>query len=107
MSPRMSAEDRREQVIRAAVTEFSIRGLEGTSTSDIAKRVGVSQPYLFRLFPTKKALFIEACLLCAERIAKVFTTSAEGKYGREAMTAMDKAYQKLLMSDREVLMMQL
>ena len=58
----MSAEDRKEQVIRAAVTEFAIRGLEGTSTSDIAKRVGVSKPYLFRLFPTKKELFIAACV---------------------------------------------
>jgi AcrR family transcriptional regulator len=94
-------------VIRAAVSEFSIRGLEGTSTSDIAKRVGVSQPYLFRLFPTKKALFIEACLLGSRRIEDAFVIAAEGKWGREAMSAMGEAYQELLESDREVLMMQL
>ena len=103
----MSAEDRRDQVIRAAVSEFSVRGLEGTSTSDIAKRVGVSQPYLFRLFPTKKALFIEACLLGAQRVRDAFAKAAEGKYSAEALAAMGEAYQNLLQADRELLMMQL
>jgi AcrR family transcriptional regulator len=103
----MSAEDRRGQVIRAAVAEFSQRGLEGTSTSDIAKRVGVSQPYLFRLFPTKKALFIEACAYSCDRIAAVFTEAAEGKYGVEALSAMGAAYQELLMADSDLLGMQL
>jgi AcrR family transcriptional regulator len=103
----MSAEDRKEQVIRAAVTEFSIRGLEGTSTSDIAKRVGVSQPYLFRLFPTKKDLFIAACERGVQRVRDAFTAAAEGTYGQEALVAMGGAYQDLLNQDREVLMMQL
>src|ERR1051326_1079269 len=83
MSPRMSADERREQVIRAAVAEFAIRGLEGTSTSDIAKRVGVSQPYLFRLFPTKRDLFIAAVRRGVERIRTEFSRAAEGKTGAE------------------------
>jgi AcrR family transcriptional regulator len=107
MSPRMTAEDRKAQVIRAAVAEFSVRGLEGTSTSDIAKRVGVSQPYLFRLFPTKKDLFIAAAARGAERIIEVFTTAAEGMYGEEALDAMGAAYQELLQEDSELLGMQL
>jgi AcrR family transcriptional regulator len=107
MSPRMTAEDRRAQVIRAAVAEFSVRGLEGTSTSDIAKRVGVSQPYLFRLFPTKKDLFIAATARGAERVIEVFTKAADGKYGEEALAAMGLAYQELLDEDSELLGMQL
>jgi AcrR family transcriptional regulator len=103
----MSAEDRRDQVIRAAVAEFSKRGLEGTSTSDIAKRVGVSQPYLFRLFPTKKALFIAACTFGSDRIKDVFTKAADGLYGVEALSAMGAAYQEMLMQDSELLGMQL
>ena len=103
----MSAEDRREQVIRAAVTEFSIRGLEGTSTGDIAKRVGVSQPYLFRLFPSKKALFIAACNRGADQVVAAFEGAAEGKYGSAALDEMGAAYAELLDEDREVLMMQL
>jgi AcrR family transcriptional regulator len=50
---RLSADVRREQLIEAAVAEFAIYGLHGTSTEKIAKRVKISQPYVFRLFPTK------------------------------------------------------
>ncbi|WP_406530887.1 helix-turn-helix domain-containing protein, partial [Streptomyces sp. I8-5] len=57
---RMSAEERRESVIRAAITEFARGGYSATSTEAIAKRVGVSQPYLFRLFPSKQAMFLAA-----------------------------------------------
>ena len=103
----MSADERRDQVVRAAVSVFSVRGLEGTSTGDIAKRVGVSQPYLFRLFPTKRDLFIAAVDYGAGQVRDVFTKAAEGKYGPEALAAMGEAYQDLLLADREVLNMQL
>jgi AcrR family transcriptional regulator len=103
----MSADERRDQVVRAAVAEFAIRGLEGTSTSDIAKRVGVSQPYLFRLFPTKRDLFIAAIKYSAQQLADVFSRAAEGKYGDAALAAMGEAYQDLLLADREALNMQL
>src|SRR6201984_1320402 len=55
---RMPAAERREMVLEAAVAEFAARGLAGTSTEDVARPAGISQPYLFRLFPTKKALFL-------------------------------------------------
>ncbi|NUP53023.1 MAG: TetR/AcrR family transcriptional regulator [Catenulispora sp.] len=107
MSPRMSADERRDQVIRAAVAEFAMRGLEGTSTSDIAKRVGVSQPYLFRLFPTKRDLFIAAVGYSCGQVRDVFSEAAEGRYGTEALAAMGEAYQNLLLADNELLGMQL
>lgn len=47
-------------MLRAAVAEFAIYGLHGTSTEQIAKRVKISQPYIFRLFPSMKALFLAA-----------------------------------------------
>jgi AcrR family transcriptional regulator len=103
----MSAEERRDQVVRAAVAEFAIRGLEGTSTSDIAKQVGVSQPYLFRLFPTKRDLFIAAVKYSAGQVRDVFSRAAEGKYGEAALAAMGEAYQDLLLADSQVLNMQL
>src|SRR5437899_13010531 len=99
MGPRMSAEDRRDQVIRAAVAEFAIRGLEGTSTSDIAKRVGVSQPYLFRLFPTKRDLFIAAVDHGVDHIRDVFTKAVDGQDGLEALHAVVAAYQDSVMPD--------
>src|SRR5688572_9323936 len=59
-SIRLSAGERREEIIAAAVTRFGATGLHGTSTETIARDVGVSQPYVFRLFGTKKELFMEA-----------------------------------------------
>ena len=54
---RSTAAERRDDVLDAAMIEFAERGYEGTSTEDIARRAGISQPYLFRLFGTKKELF--------------------------------------------------
>ncbi len=103
---RMSAEERRESVIRAALTEFARGGYHGTSTEAIARRVGVSQPYLFRLFPSKQAIFIEACRRCAEEIWAAFDRASEGLGGEEAAHAMGQAYIELV-QDRDRLMMQM
>ncbi len=54
----MTAEERRADVLRVAVHEFARTGFQGTSTEDVARAAGISQPYLFKMFPTKKALFI-------------------------------------------------
>jgi AcrR family transcriptional regulator len=108
MSPavRMSAEERRGVVLEAALVEFGLGGFIGTSTEAIARRVGVSQPYLFRLFPSKKVLFIATIESCFDRIVVIFDEAAHGKTGEEALTAMGAAYHGLL-EDREVLQMQL
>ena len=56
--PRQTADERREAVLDAAAREFSRKGLHGASTDAIAKDAGISQPYLFRLFGTKKELYL-------------------------------------------------
>ncbi|MFJ4774622.1 TetR/AcrR family transcriptional regulator [Streptomyces uncialis] len=104
---RMSAEERREAVIRAAITEFARGGYHGTSTEAIARRVGVSQPYLFRLFPGKKAIFHAASMRCLENTRQVFTAAAEGLTGDEAHTAMAAAYTQMISEQPEQLQMQL
>lgn len=103
----MSADERRVQVIRAALAEFALRGLEGTTTDAIAKRVGVSQPYLFRLFPNKKALFLAACEYGSERTVQAMVRAAEGRFGYDALMAMAEAYTELIDNDRDLLLMQL
>ena len=57
---RRTAGERREDVIQAAIVEFATYGLHGGSTERIAAAAGISQPYVLRLFGTKKALFIAA-----------------------------------------------
>ncbi|MEU0371336.1 TetR/AcrR family transcriptional regulator [Streptomyces sp. NPDC006283] len=103
----MSAEERRESVVRAAITEFARAGYNGTSTEVIAKRVGVSQPYLFRLFPNKQAIFLAASSRCLADTRSVFEAAAEGLEGEEALQAMAAAYQRLIADDPEKLLMQM
>lgn len=74
----MSAENRREQVLKAAISEFALHGLDGTSTESIAERAGISQPYIFRLWPNKKDLFLAAVDACFDRTEMVLTKAAEG-----------------------------
>src|SRR5947208_9948128 len=69
---RRTADQRRDEVIQAAVAEFAINGLHGTSTEMIAKRIGISQPYIFRLFPSKKDLFLAAIDRCFDRVEAAF-----------------------------------
>jgi AcrR family transcriptional regulator len=103
---RKSAEERRDEIIDAAFAEFAERGLYGTSTDAIAKRAGVSQPYLFRLFGTKKELFLAATHRCFRVTLETFMRAAEGKQGEDAFHAMGKAYIELL-GDRSKLRMQM
>jgi len=106
-SVRMSADDRRVLVVKIALEEFAKGGLHGTSTESIAKRVGVSQPYLFRLFVNKQTLFLAAGDLCFDRICAVFDQVSAGLSGAEARTAMAQAYTDLIAGQPEVLLMQL
>ena len=76
--------------------EFAERGLHGASTEEIAKRAGISQPYVFRLFGSKKDLFKAATARCLRETLELFQRAAEGKRGQEALEAMGAAYQELL-----------
>jgi AcrR family transcriptional regulator len=93
---RKSAEERRDDILEAALTEFAERGLHGASTDEIAKRAGISQPYVFRLFGSKKDLFKATVARCFRQTLELFQRAAEGKRGEEALEAMGEAYQQLL-----------
>lgn len=103
----MSADERRESVIRAAMSEFARGGYNGTSTEVIARRVGVSQPYLFRLFPNKQAMFVAAADYCLATTRKVFIDAAEGVEPDAKLEAMAAAYRKLIHDDPDRLLMQM
>jgi AcrR family transcriptional regulator len=103
---RMPAAERRELVLEAAVAEFAVHGLAGTSTEDVARRAGISQPYLFRLFPTKKALFLALVERCFSRVEGTFSAAAGDLAGDEALAAMADSYTRLL-DDRTLLLLQM
>src|SRR5579864_9019584 len=103
---RMPAAERRELVLDAAVAEFAVHGLAGTSTEDVARKAGISQPYLFRLFPTKKTLFLALVDRCFQRVRDTFTAAAGDYTGEEALDAMGEEYERLL-GDRTLLLLQM
>src|SRR5277367_2201454 len=106
MAVRSTAEERREDVLKAAVIEFAAGGLDGTSTDAIARRAGISQPYLFRLYPTKKNLFVAAVERTFARMRQALRDAAEGLTGIDAKEAMGAAYVDLL-RDKTFLQVQL
>ena len=87
--------------------EFAERGFEGASTEAIARRAGISQPYLFRLFGTKKELFKASVARCQREVLELFQRAAEGKRGEEALRAIGQAYQTQLEEDRMRLRLQM
>jgi AcrR family transcriptional regulator len=85
---------------------FARHGYDGTSTEVVAKAAGISQPYLFRLFATKRALFIALVEQGFARISSAFLEAAAGLRGEDALAAMGDAYLTML-TDRSLLLMQL
>jgi len=102
----MTADERREAVLLVAIAEFARTGLHGTSTEKIAAGAEISHPYLFRLFGTKKGLFLACLDRCHERLHQTFTRAAEAAGDGDRLEAMGKAYVELL-ADREMLLLQL
>jgi AcrR family transcriptional regulator len=104
---RQTAEVRREAVLDAARIEFARHGFHGASTDAIARRAGISQPYLFRLFGSKKELFLAVNDMCFARTLDVFRQAASGKSGEAALRAMGDAYRALIDEDGTLLQGQL
>lgn len=105
-APRQTAEARRDAILDAAVVEFAQHGLHGTAVDAVARRAGVSQPYVFRLFGTKKALFLAAVERGNERVLDAFRSAAAEaeRAGGDRWTAMGLAYVGLL-ADRDELLL--
>ena len=109
---RVPAAERRDALIEAAVHEFARTGLHGTPVDRIARRVGVAQPYVFSLFPSKRELFIAAVERGFELIGDTFArASAEfdpdlAEPGTDVLIAMGQAYVAMLESNRDYLMLQ-
>jgi AcrR family transcriptional regulator len=104
MVVRSTSEERREQVIAAAVKEFAANGFHATSTGAIAKRAGISQPYIYALFPNKHELFLAVNRHVIDRIRRAFLEAARGgTTPEERLHSMGHAYMDLLANRDEIL----
>lgn len=102
----MSGQQRREQLLELAAEEFGRAGLRGTSTEALARRAGITQTYVFRLFGSKKALFLEVVQLAFGRLVEGMEQASEQSTGRDALAAMGQFYDRAL-ADRTGLLVQL
>lgn len=100
-STRLTAAERGEQLIAAAITAFASKGYAGTTTDDVARLVGVSQPYVIRLFGSKERLFLAAVERTAARIEAAFREAAAHQPTLESLAG---AYNGLL-AERDLLTM--
>src|SRR5437870_13085258 len=107
VSERKSKEERREDILDAALVVFAERGLHGASTEAIARGAGISQPYVFRLFGTKKELFTASVARCFRETLELFQRAAEGKRGTAAFDAMGEAYGERLAQNPHLLRAQM
>jgi AcrR family transcriptional regulator len=100
---RSTAEERREAVIDAAIAEFGDHGYHATSTAAIARRAGISQPYIYALFPDKQALFLACYRQGCGNIRRAFAEAARGtEPGDARVRAMGTVYFELLQSRRDL-----
>ena len=67
---RLSAAARRESILAAAIPEFATAGYERTRVSDIAAKVGVTEPVVFQNFGTKADLFVAVLGRVADEVTK-------------------------------------
>jgi len=104
------SDERRRNVVDAAIRCFSIKGFYGTTTHEIADAVGISQPYLYRLYPNKEALFASAVDRVSVVMNDALVQHSPGPGAREpvrggsseALGAAREAYAALV-ADRTIL----
>lgn len=102
---RLTADERREEILEAAFSEFADTGFEGTSTDAIAQRAGISQPYLFRLYGTKKQLFLAAVERCLDQArAGLQRAIDEGDHDEDVLARMGHAYLTVIRDPRRLRM---
>jgi AcrR family transcriptional regulator len=102
----MKATDRRVQILELAAREFADAGLRGASIDTIAREAGITQPYVFRIFGSKKALFLEVVARSFTQLTESMCAASDGKTGLDALSAMGARYNALL-QDRTALQLQL
>jgi AcrR family transcriptional regulator len=99
---RMSAEDRRTLIVDRALPEFASYGVNGVTADALAHAVGVSQPYLIRLFGSKKELYLAVVNRSFELLEQEIdaTVADLPESPRERLDAITKAHRKLLRASK-------
>ncbi|MEV6304799.1 TetR/AcrR family transcriptional regulator [Actinoplanes sp. NPDC051861] len=96
---RLTASERHAQLVQAAVTAFAQGGYAGTTTDQVARIAGVSQPYVIRLFGSKQELFLATTRHAGDRVQAIWRAAAEKD---PTLPGLGAAYKELL-AERDLL----
>jgi AcrR family transcriptional regulator len=96
---RLTAQERHVQLVEAAVTAFAQGGYAGTTTDQVARIAGVSQPYVIRLFGSKQDLFLATVRHAGDRVQQIWREAAAED---PTLSGLGKAYKQLL-AERDLL----
>jgi AcrR family transcriptional regulator len=107
-STRQTSDQRRDDVLDAATQEFAAHGYHAASTAAIAKLAGISQPYIYALFPNKRELFLAAHARMIDKLRVTFVQAAQGSEDpEERLQRMGQAYHPLIEANRDQLLLQM
>ncbi|MBS4104558.1 TetR/AcrR family transcriptional regulator, partial [Tsukamurella paurometabola] len=95
----MSGPERRAQVMEIAAREFGAHGLHGASIDEVAREAGITQAYVFRMFGTKKALFLALVTDAFGGLVEAMARAGDGIVGIEALSRMGAEYYENLADD--------
>ena len=84
MSGRQSAEERKAQIVAEVLRLADEIGPDRLSTTEVARAIGLSQPAIFRHFPTKSALWLAVAEDIADRLQNYWAAAEAGATGPHA-----------------------
>jgi AcrR family transcriptional regulator len=96
---RLTAEQRRQQLVAVALELFARRGYRATTMDDIAEAAGVTKPLVYQHFSSKRALYLELVTSIAHELLIAVRTAVEQAEGPRQQVEMGfAAYFRLVIS---------
>jgi len=103
----ITASNRRDDIIAAAVEVFAELGYYRATTAQVAEKADISQPYVYRFF-TKESLLVAALELSWERIMKAFQkVISDTAVPEQLEISLIRAYEEVMESHRHEVLLQM
>ena len=103
---RLSAEERRRQILDAAIAVFARSGYRAAGTADIAAAAGIGEPTIYRYFENKRDLYVAAVTRCRTEIMENWQRIIDGSGSAgEALQGIGRWYYEQIQRDPETLML--
>jgi AcrR family transcriptional regulator len=102
MSPRLTANARREQILDVALEVFATAGFHGASMNEVAEAVGVTKPVLYQHFDSKRDLYQALIDEVGNRLlASIAKATAEATDGKSQTELGFQAYFRWVSEDHD------